>query len=127
MLNLLLQDAGLPHGFVYGYAAPTMLCAPAWICFCGIAFALGLRESKWTAPATATFLLAIPVAYAIPECFTGHLLQLNYRVVPLIGMVLATVSYLAARRLAKRAGVFAALGQDSIYALLPMSAFALFL
>ena len=125
-LNLLSQDTSLPHGFIYGYVAPTMLCVPAWLCFCCVVFAIGLLNAKWATPVAVTFLLSIPVAYAIPECFTGHLFQLNHRVVPFVGMLLATGSFFAARRLAGQALVSAAICRIPVFLLFLVSAIALF-
>ena len=98
----LIESLGFSDGFVGGYVTFALISVPSWICYCSILFLVGLFQARWTHRTGITILASIALFDFMSDSFFGRQFQLYLRLVSLSGVVLATVCFIAARKLRTR-------------------------
>lgn len=97
--QFLLDDVGLSADFVARYVTFALHDIAAWVCYCIIALALGIFRHAWAQRSGVVFLVSIILYDLLADYHSGLHHLLNLRLVSLFGVLLATICFLAGRKL----------------------------
>ena len=95
----MIDNVGASVSFVTGYVSFAMIDVPSWVCYCVIAFGLGLLRTTWAFWSGVAFLVSIALWDLLSDFFSGLHGHVNLRFVSLFGVCLAAACFIVARRL----------------------------